>query len=586
MGNIALKHWIARLAAFEVRPWLLAFSLVLLHLGLLQGVSTLVGRGLIVGHLGAVLLWQPLVRQDRTLSIGALLAGLLIVACLGIFMSWGLILLWMLVLAGLVGAELFRYPEGKARLSFWCAEAYLIIALVALTLPELLPEASRPMDLLRTAIAWNAPLLLIMIPALARRLGRSRQQMALDFIGGLVIVLVLSGVLLGALALMFVSGLEYIPALLQALAIMAVSLLLLGWAWSPGQGAGLSLAIARHALSGGAPFSHWLDEVARLAASEEGPEKLMEGAVTRMLGWPGVEGADWRVMVEGNAQNGFVGRVANRRSRLQHGVVEIGIHARHELAPMHLWQMDLMVRLLAEFHAAKEQSRRLQSMSYMRAVYETGARMTHEVKNLLQSIDTLCFAIGQAERDGRSEALQGLLSRQLPVISRRLHEALERIRQPVAADVHDGDALQWWTAAQERLADAQISFVLEGSPVGANLPILLFDTVAENLIRNALDKNRDNDKDDDWRTTPRIVVTLKVSQGECLLHVEDNGMPLDGDRADLLFIQPLPSDRGLGIGLYQAYRLAESLDYRLSLASNIRECVRFELKRVAGSLRL
>ncbi|MDB5814964.1 MAG: ATP-binding protein [Rhodocyclales bacterium] len=564
----------ARLTALAVRPWLLAFSLVLLHLGLLQGVTTPVGRGLIVGHLGAVLLWQPLVRQDRTLGAGALLAGALIVACLGMFMSWGLALLWMLVLAGLIGAELFRHPEGRVRLSFWCAEAYLIIALVSLTLPQLLPADEHPASLLGTAAAWCAPLLLIMVPALARRLGRTRQQMALDFVGGLVIVLVLSGVLLGALALMFVSNLEYIPALLQALAIMAVSLLLLGWAWSPGQGAGLSLAIARHALSGGAPFNQWLDEVARLAAEDTDAEVLMEGAVTRMLSWPGVDGVDWRVIVEGTKRVGFVGRLAARRSRLQHGELEIGVHTRYELAPMHLWQMDLMVRLLSEFHAAKEQSRRLQSISYLRAVYETGARMTHEVKNLLQSIDTLCFAIGQAERDGRSEALQGLLSRQLPVISQRLHEALERIRQPAAADVREGDALQWWTAVQERLADARLFFVLDGEAAGTVLPVLLFDTVADNVVRNALDK------DDSEGKALRIVVTLKVGDGACALQVKDNGMPLEAERAELLFIRPLPSDRGLGIGLYQAYRLAESLDYRLALTSNVRGNVRFELSRV------
>ncbi|MEC5387018.1 ATP-binding protein [Uliginosibacterium sp. H3] len=575
-----MNEWIARLTALAVRPWLLAFSLLLLHLGLLQGVTTPVGRGLIVGHLGSVLLWQPLVRQDRKLGAGALLAALVIVAGLGLFMSWGLALLWMLVLAGLIGAELFRHPVGRERMSFWCAEAYLIVALVALTLPQLLPVEARPTDLLGNVVSLMAPLLLMLVPTFVRKLARTREQMALDFVGGLVIVLVLSGVLLGALALMFVSGLEYIPALLQSLGIMAICLLLLGWAWNPGQGAGLSLAIARHALSGGAPFSHWLDEVARLATGDNGPEVLLEGAVTRMLAWPGIEGADWRVIVEGQEQGGFVGRIATRRSRLQHGAVEIGLHTRYELAPMHLWQMDLMVRLLSEFHAAKEQSRRLQSLSYLRAVHETGARMTHEVKNLLQSIDTLCFAMAQAERDGRSEALQSLLSRQLPMISQRLHEALERIRQPEATDVREGDAEQWWLAVRERLSGERVVFELDGNLAGARLPVLLFDTVAENLVRNALDKPADKERGGE---APNIRVTLKANDASCVLQVEDDGVPLDGDRADLLFVRPLPSDRGLGIGLYQASRLAESLDYRLYLAENKRGCVRFELARTLNS---
>lgn len=582
-----MRGWIARLTELAVRPLLLAFSLLLLHLGLLQGVSTPVGRGLIVGHLGAVLLWQPLVRQDQTLSLHAVLAGSVIVACLGLLMSPGLAVVWMLVLAGLVGAELFRHPDARARLSFWCAEAYLIITLVALTLPQILPEDARPTELLGRIASSCAPLLLILVPVLARRAGRMRQQMALDFVGGLVIVLVLSGVLLGALALMFVSGLDYVPALLQALAIMAVSLLLLGWAWSPGQGAGLSLAIARHALSGGAPFSHWLDEVARLAAGNDGPEILMEGAVARMLAWPSVDGVDWRVIVEGNERGGFVGRISNRRSRLHHGALEIGIHTKYELAPVHLWQMDLMVRLLSEFHTAKEQSRRLQSMSYLRAVHETGARMTHEVKNLLQSIDTLCFAIGRAERDGRNEALQGLLSRQLPVISQRLHEALERIRQPGAADVREGDVQQWWFAVQERLADERIKFVANGDTSGSSVPVLLFDTVVENLVRNALDKDRSRDEAQGQDATSNlcVTVTLRAGDGACALQVEDNGSPLEGGRADLLFVRPLPSDSGLGIGLYQAYRLAESLGYALVLANNVRGSVQFELSPVVRDAR-
>jgi sensor histidine kinase regulating citrate/malate metabolism len=129
---------------------------------------------------------------------------------------------------------------------------------------------------------------------------------------------------------------------------------------------------------------------------------------------------------------------------------------------------------------------------------------------------------------------------------------------------------------QERLAGAQVSFEQSGDMRMANLPVLLFDTVVDNLVRNALDKITEPEAE------LQVVVALHASDGKCSLQVTDNGLPLDGDRADLLFVRPLPSDRGLGIGLYQASRLAESLDYRLALTSNKRGRVRFELGRAVG----
>lgn len=559
-----------RLATRAMRPWLLAGSLLLLHLGLVQGVTTSLGRVLMLCHLGSVLMWQPLVRQDRRIGAQALLVGGAVIAALGVWMSPGLALLWMLVLSGVIGAELFREAKGPTRLSFWLAEAYLIVALAGLVLPALLPEPELRDAWLARVVSVGAPLFLLAVPWLAGRdrLSQERARRALDFLGGVVIVLVLSGVLLGALALMFVSGLSYLVALLQSLGTMAVGLMLLGWVWSPAQGAGLGLTVARHALSGDASFVQWLDELARLSASETPPELLVDTGVRSMLHQPEVLGVDWRIVRGTQDQAGFVGRVAQRRCVLRHGALELGLHSRFELPAVQLWQLDLMVRLLAEFHAAREQSRHLQSISYLRAVHETGARMTHEIKNLLQSIDTLCFAMSDAERTGRSEAVQGLLGRQLPVISQRLHAALDSIRRPAPTDVKQGNAAAWWESLQARHSHESLHFALDGDAESAELPVLLFDTVADNLLRNAFEKGAKE---------RGVQVRLKVANGECGLRVEDAGEAIDPARAEQLFLRPLPSDRGLGIGLYQAARLAESLDFRLRLVSNVTGAVCFEL---------
>ena len=83
--------------------------------------------------------------------------------------------------------------------------------------------------------------------------------------------------------------------------------------------------------------------------------------------------------------------------------------------------------LAAEFYLLKRQTQQLQRMDYLRAVYETGARVTHDVKNILQSMQGLCYAAAQP---GDPVQLAGLLRRQLPQITERLSVTLEKLQSP------------------------------------------------------------------------------------------------------------------------------------------------------------
>ena len=57
----------------------------------------------------------------------------------------------------------------------------------------------------------------------------------------------------------------------------------------------------------------------------------------------------------------------------------------------------------------------------------------------------------------------------------------------------------------------------------------------------------------------------------------DDGGELDAALAAQLLSAPVPSDNGLGIGLYQAERLARQQGYQLALTSNQPGRVCFEL---------
>ena len=101
------------------------------------------------------------------------------------------------------------------------------------------------------------------------------------------------------------------------------------------------------------------------------------------------------------------------------------------------------------------------------------------------------------------------------------------------------------------------------------LPAELFDSVADNLIQNALNKSRG---------APGFQVEVYFA---CVdrpyLRVTDAGVPVPAAVARKLFDGPVPSQTGLGIGLYQAAKQAAQHGYHLALASNEPGHVRFEL---------
>ncbi len=65
-----------------------------------------------------------------------------------------------------------------------------------------------------------------------------------------------------------------------------------------------------------------------------------------------------------------------------------------------------------------------------------------------------------------------------------------------------------------------------------------------------------------------VRVTLDSHAGHYAIDVLDSGSAVPAAVAECLFERTVPSRNGLGIGLYQAARQADSQGYRLALAEN------------------
>jgi C4-dicarboxylate-specific signal transduction histidine kinase len=81
--------------------------------------------------------------------------------------------------------------------------------------------------------------------------------------------------------------------------------------------------------------------------------------------------------------------------------------------------------------------------------------------------------------------------------------------------------------------------------------------VAENLLQNALAKRL---------REPGLSIGVTFVAGA--LSVSDSGSAIAEGLANALMNEPVASEDGLGIGLYQAARQADSLGYRLALTDN------------------
>jgi K+-sensing histidine kinase KdpD len=227
--------------------------------------------------------------------------------------------------------------------------------------------------------------------------------------------------------------------------------------------------------------------------------------------------------------------------------------------------------MVGHFYDAKRREQVQRHNAYTQAIYETGARLTHDVKNLLQSLRSLCAAVETSDAD-QAQALQTLMQRQLPVITQRLNVTLDKLRSPQQADAARVRAALWWEGLIRRHTGRDVQFQAEGPVQDLQLPAELFDSVADNLIDNALHKAG---------AGLQVRVTLSAAHGGTLT-VCDNGAAVPKNLADQLFDAPVASQTGLGVGLYHSARQAAALGYRLALTVNEEGTVCFVLTRDGG----
>jgi signal transduction histidine kinase len=266
---------------------------------------------------------------------------------------------------------------------------------------------------------------------------------------------------------------------------------------------------------------------------------------------------------------GELGVTAKYRVTLDFHGLHLTLHTHCPLTPALTIHVKLLTQILGEFYEAKRREEALQQNAYMQAVYETGSRLTHDIKNIVQSMGALCSAAEQAGVTD-NEQLLALVRRQLPKLNQRLALTLDKLEAPRNEKNHRIKLSTWWNSMKQRHLENNIEF-LSGQLPKIEVDVEVLDSVIDNLLQNAIEKSKNE---------PGLSIQVEIGVSDVLnIEVCDDGKAMPEIIAEQLFKKHISSENGLGIGLYHAARQADRVGYLLTLVENRDGAVRFRLSR-------
>ena len=510
---------------------------------------------------GLFLLWQPLWnKQAKVRQVPVIIAALVVIFLAYSFPNESLVF-FALILSGLIGSRLLSQSSFRS---------FDLLALLIVTLemavglvPDTFVQIRLPAlfgDYMQTVIL--VPILLFYFAPNPDHQKQERSQV--DLMHGLLAATLLFIVLLGGIVINLLYGVEYIDGLLLTVFIVATLTIGISWFWNPGVGySGIGVLWNRYAMTIGGPFEAWINTLTTLIEEQYlTPIDYLEAACERL-----VEN-DWLNSIEWRFENFKIGVGEKTGTRLEHKLddkLTVVLYFKADPGTALEQHTILLIRMAYQFYLAKLNQEKMRAQEHFATIHHTGARLTHDVKNILQSIKTSLDII---DMDRDTPESQQLLQSNLRQIGLRLQSTLEKLRAPkLNTHISLVDCQQWIARIeQQHNTNTRVFF---DSDIENNLvlPVDLFDSVADNLINNALKKP----------SVKRVEVRLLSTDDIILLSVCDDGDEISSEIESSLFAKPVSSGSGMGIGLYQSAIMAHAFNYELELSQNERGRVCFNL---------
>lgn len=549
---------------------LMALTILSLHALLVWGDTSVFFNALLLCHYGFFLLWQPILRQNKSLTWQQALIILVFAAgATVLFKSLWFIAFWVAGLFSLIGGRALSSSAKHWRLPKIFAASYLLTILLIWVVPKLI-DANGDLAAAEFLLNYLLPILPLIILFLSASNKPAAQPRNIDFFYTLLIFLLTIILILGSFAIGVIWHIHYLKLLIFVVFGLAATLVTVSWLWNPSKTfSGLELLMSRYLLSVGLPFEQWIRNIANHAEKEPSSDDFLIAAMHELAALSWVSGLMWQN--EDTTQQ--IGETSKFVSIYNFQQLQLTLYSRWQFTPAMYLHVQLLTQIIEEFYDAKCREETISRNMYMQTLYETGSRLTHDIKNILQSLGTLSTAVEQNQNAGNDAKLIELIKTQLPRLSRRLANTLTKLELPSVERKNQEKVGLWWTNFKQINAHYHIEFEAPANLPKTNIDTDVLDSVVDNLLQNALIKaKREQDI--------RINVSLMPARHFCL-EVTDTGSAIPPEIVNKLFKSNISSSNGLGVGLYHAAQQAKLAGYELSLTDNEDGEVRFRLEMAA-----
>jgi hypothetical protein len=390
----------------------------------------------------------------------------------------------------------------------------------------------------------------------------------IDFFHGLIVVMIVIIIALGSLVLMYSSNIMLPLAIFQMCLIVTILFLVISLFWLfLIRAQSIDYLWRRHLYNIGSALEQWLEEIAQPNNYKNlTPQEFLHVGFEKILTLSWIKGIASHSLY-GEELLGYQDKLNKVIITVQS--IEVTIYSNYRIGASHYFQVKILIQLLERFHQAKRREAAFAQQAHLQAIHETGAKLTHDIKNLLQSLHVITSVI-ETYPPTQFGNTQRLLQGQMPRLTQRLKRTLDKLQKPAEFSYSHVPVNLWWGNLQARYRKSQIEFTDYTENENILIPEDLFDNVSENLLQNALMKRK---REQDLC----IKVGLCIDKGRLQLTVCDDGSIIADAIAKDLLLQPVPSRDGFGIGLYQAVKQLANTGYKLEIIENQAGNVCFEL---------
>ena len=164
-------------------------------------------------------------------------------------------------------------------------------------------------------------------------------------------------------------------------------LLITALLWTPRAGfSGLAQIWEKYLLNIGGPFEQWITHVSTLESNSSlRPANFLSASVRYLMQQHWICGVSWQA----DNKEGFEGERSPHKVNIDDEKLKLTLYSHTPVGPSLLLHAKLLLSVLTFYYRAKLQEKQLIRQAHMQAIYETGSKLTHDVKNILQSTHTM-----------------------------------------------------------------------------------------------------------------------------------------------------------------------------------------------------